>query len=152
MNTFKRLWVLGDSGSTILDFEDTKVSEFKAVSPAKLVYDLIKKRLDGFLDVSATLLSGVGDSIDEVFFSCGCHSRAPLHGSSLCHARKPSAQTLGIWNGDRQRPTKNQHPHAGTAQPIHSVLNEYRQVSAKVSSLHIGLEDRFSQREIRFTA
>jgi hypothetical protein len=79
--------------------------------------------------------------------------RGPLYtGRLYVMPVRPSLQTLGIWNGDQQRPTKNQHPHAGTARPIHLVLNEYRKVSAGVSSLHIGLPQTSPHLEIRFTA
>jgi hypothetical protein len=77
MHPFESLGVLGDSWCSILDLENTKVSEFKAIASTKFVNDLIKKSLNGLFDIRPTLLGRVGDSVDEVFFSCGCHARAP---------------------------------------------------------------------------
>ena len=84
IHRLESLGILRDPGGTLANLEYPEVTELKAVTPAQLADDLIKKGLDGLLHISSGLVGVGGNAFDQFLF--GGRGRFGLGGAAvLCH-------------------------------------------------------------------
>ena len=71
MDPFEGLWVLGDAGSPLLGFKNTKVAELQTVTLAQLIDNLVQKSLYDLLDHNPLVASKVSDPVYKLFLRSG---------------------------------------------------------------------------------
>ncbi|MDG2031061.1 MAG: hypothetical protein P8J45_08660 [Phycisphaerales bacterium] len=95
LHPFECFRILGHARSAFLDLEDTEIPELKSIASTEFVNDLIEERLHRAFDIRPTLLGGIRDPVNQVFFSGSGHA-CPFAIGSMNKAKEASDSKEGL--------------------------------------------------------